>query len=55
MSAVVRGERPPIPQDAPPNLIDVMTQGWHGELTKRPTAARLERMLNEVTDDRMYP
>ncbi|CBN79464.1 TKL family protein kinase [Ectocarpus siliculosus] len=53
MSAVLEGTRPPIPQDAPPNLIGVMGQGWHRELTKRPTAARLKRMLNEVTDDRM--
>ncbi|CAN0278393.1 unnamed protein product, partial [Ectocarpus sp. 13 AM-2016] len=47
MSAVLEGTRPPIPQDAPPNLIDVMGQGWHGELTKPPTAARLKRMLNK--------
>jgi len=44
----VRGDRPPLPDDIPTILHDIITQAWHQDPEKRPTFAQLLPRLEDA-------
>jgi hypothetical protein len=55
--AVLKGERPPIPEDTPATIVKLMSDSWHQQPDQRPTFAELlERLLEleEMMEEGMF-
>lgn len=53
MTAIVEGTRPPLPDIMPPELRAMVTEAWHNDPAKRPTAAEMLEVVQEQLHERV--